>query len=129
MNHANGTSFEIRVTGSFRDEPTDLFLVNSRTSERIDCVHDAKGFEAEKIQSGRTTDETFSMAKRKDFIDCRANLTDGIYWVQQGDYICQDIELCSVTVEVGRILTEPILYSYVSGIELVSENRFIFLAF
>ena len=106
MNHSNETSYDIRVTGSFKDEPTDLFLVNAQTNELIDCVHDGNVFDVEEFQSKTMTDETLIVTKWKNFIDCRANLTDGIYWVQQGDKICRDLELCSVTAKVSKLLNQ-----------------------
>ena len=100
MNHANGTSYEVRITGSFENESTELFLVDSLTNDLIDCVHDGVAFDVEELQSETFTDEVYFETKWKKYIDCRANLPDGVYWVQQGDNLCRDKEMCSVTAKV-----------------------------
>ena len=103
MNHANGTSYEVRITGSFENESTELFLVDSETNDLIDCVHDGVAFDVEELQSETFTDETYFKTAWKKYIDCRANLPDGTYWVQQGDNLCRDKEMCSVTAKVRSL--------------------------
>ena len=100
VNHANGTSYEVRITASFENESTELFLVDSLTNDLIDCVHDGVAFDVEELQSETFTDEVYFETKWKKYIDCRANLPDGVYWVQQGDDLCRDKEMCSVTAKV-----------------------------
>ena len=120
---ANGTSYEVRVAGNFEGESTEISLVDPITNEVVSCQHDGQAYVVEELQSEAATDETYFETTWKEFIDCKAILGDGIYFVQQGSDLCTDSQLCAVTASAAPFYSARHLRTDQPRLDSVKPNR------